>query len=275
MLWFTNGTEGTILKFDPIIEKFQRFPKPSSMTQRIGGTIAVDSKGNLWATQPNGAFRLNPNTGEYTEYKSVTPGGNPYGITVDSEDNAWFAQLGADRVCVVNGRTGEISEVIVPRVDSAEINAKDRDIAQRSEIINNVPAIYQRGPRRLGADRNGDSVWVAEYWEGKLAKIDIHTKKLTEYTVPNPTSHPYTAVVDKNHMVWIPLMNGDGVLRFNPSTEQFIEYPLPTLGTQARFLDVDNSTEVPTVWVPYYGSNKVARIQFRTESAGQLAANTR
>jgi len=65
-IWLTNLTEGTVLKFDPKAESFTRFPKPSSMTPRIGGTIAIDSKGNLWTTQTNGAFRLNPETGEYT-----------------------------------------------------------------------------------------------------------------------------------------------------------------------------------------------------------------
>ena len=263
-IWLTNGTEGTILKFDPKTEKFQRFPKPSSMTRGIGPNVTVDSKGSLWATQDNGAFRLNPETGEYTEYKSVTPGGHPYGITIDSEDNAWFAQLWADRVGFVNARTGEVGEVVLPPVDDKEISAKDREISKRSGTINNAPLIYQKGPRRLGADPNGDAVWVAEFYAGNLAKIDIHTKKLTEYKVPNPKSEPYSAMVDKNHMVWVSLENEDRVLKFNPFTEKFTAYPYPSLGTDARFVDVDNSTDPPTVWLPFYRVNKIARVQFRT-----------
>ena len=263
-LWVTNGTEGTILKFDPRTEEFQRFPKPSSMTPRIGGTIAVDSKGNLWATQPTGAFRLNPKTGEYTEYKSVTPGGNQYGITIDSEDNAWFAHLYADRVGYVNGRTGEVGEVVIPPA-SDEIDPKDREIAKRTGAqIDDIPAVYQSGPRRLGADPNGDTVWVGEYFSGRLGKINIHTKEYTGYEVPNPTSHPYDARVDKNHMVWVVLMNSDRIARFDPVTEQFTEYPLPTLGTDTRFIDIDNSTDPPTLWIPYFRPNRMARVQFRT-----------
>ena len=104
-IWLTNGTEGTILKFDPKAETFLRFPKPglaergqgAGGTARVGGSIAVDSKGNVWATASTGAVRLNPETGAYTDFKSVTKGGAPYGIAVDSEDNAWITQLGADR----------------------------------------------------------------------------------------------------------------------------------------------------------------------------------
>ncbi len=264
-LWLTNGSEGTMLKFDPKTEKFQRFPKPDNLSKGVGGMIQVDSKGNLWTTQSNGAFRLNPETGEYTEYKSVTPGGEPYGITIDAEDNAWFAQLQADKVGFVDGRTGKIGEVATPPVDE-EVNPKDREIAERTEKINNVPVIYQGGPRRLGADRRGDAVWVAEYYAGKLAKIDIHTKKLTEYRLPNRYSHPYSAVVDKNHMVWINLQNADRIAKFDPFTEKFTEYPLPSLGSDSRFIDVDDSTDPPTVWIPYIRINKIARVQFRTAS---------
>ena len=70
-------------------------------------------------------------------------------------------------------------------------------------------------------------------------------------------------MVDKNHMVWVPELNGDRILKFNPFTEKFTEYPLPTLGTNVRFIDVDNSTDVPTLWVPCTGANKIARVQFR------------
>ena len=265
-IWFTNGTDGAILKFDPKTEKFQRFPKPATMTKGIGPTITSDSKGNLWATQSQGVFRLNPETGEYTEFKSVTKGGNPYGLAVDSEDNCWWAQISADRVGYVNAKTGEVGEVVLPRVDTG-VSDKDKEIGDRSGAITNAAPLWQRGPRRMGADRHGDAVWVAEYWNGKLAKIDIHTKKLTEYEVPSLFSHPYAVVVDKNHMVWVALMNSDRIARFNPATEQFTEYPLATLGSEARFIDVDDSTSVPTIWIPYSRVNKLGRVEFRTNPA--------
>ena len=84
------------------------------------------------------------------------------------------------------------------------------------------------------------------------------------YRVPFPESHPYGAMVDKNHMVWVYEMNSDRVLRFNPFTEQFTEYPFPSLGTDNRFIDIDNSTDAPTLWLPYYRVNKIARMEFRT-----------
>lgn len=60
---------------------------------------------------------------------------------------------------------------------------------------------------------------MGEFYGGNLLKIDIHTKKVKEYRVPFPESHPYGAMVDKNHMVWVYEMNSDRVLKFNPFTE--------------------------------------------------------
>ena len=131
-------------------------------------------------------------------------------------------------------------------------------------VCNNTPAVYQRGPRRLGADLKGDAVWVGEYYGGRLGKINIHTKEYTAYPLPQLNSSPYDARVDKNHMVWVVLMNSDRIAKFNPSTEQFTEYALPSLGTDIRFIDVDNSTDPPTIWVPCYRINKMVRVQFRS-----------
>jgi streptogramin lyase len=281
-IWFTNQTDRQMLKFDIKSETFQRFPWPDQVdvqtpssgaiegrgaggVGRVVNAIEVDSKGNLWTPASDGAARLNPQTGVYTQYKSITKGGSIYGIAVDAEDNAWIAQLGADRLMVVNGRTGEVGEVALPPVEG--VGARDREIAERVGSGTNAGALTMKGPRRLGADKNGTDVWVAEYWSGQVAKIDIHTKKVTEYKVPSRYSHPYDIVVDKNHMVWICLLNSDRIAKFNPFTEQFTEYPLPTLGTNVRFIDIDNSRDVPAVWLPYSGMNKIARVEFRTHAA--------
>jgi len=69
-------------------------------------------------------------------------------------------------------------------------------------------------------------------------------------------------------------MNGDRIEKFNPFTEKFTEYSLPTVGTNIRHMSVDDGTAIPTVWVPYCASNKIARMEFRTGSATQ-ATNRR
>src|SRR5258705_13371819 len=99
-----------------------------------------------------------------------------------------------------------------------------------------------------------------------MAKKNMNPRRGTKYPLPSRDFEPYKVVVDKNHMVWLNQMNSDQIAKFNPFTEKFTEYRLPTLGTEARDITVDNSTDPPTVWVPYYRVNKVARVQFRNST---------
>ena len=81
--------------------------------------------------------------------------------------------------------------------------------------------------------------------------------------MPHLYSQPYAITVDDKHMVWFTMLSADRIGKFNPFTEKFTEYSLPTLGTEIRHIQVDNTTNPPTVWLPYDRTNKIARIQFR------------
>lgn len=49
-------------------------------------------------------------------------------------------------------------------------------------------------------------------------------------------------------------------MKFNSLTEPFTAFPLPTLGSEARQIVVDDSGATPEIWVPYYRINKIARM---------------
>jgi streptogramin lyase len=261
-VWATNQTTSTFLGFDPKTEKFLVFPKPESMNvPRPMILMDVDSGGILWASQPHGAMKLDPKTGEYTEFKSPTPGGMPYGAAVDANDNGWFAKFQGDSLLFVDAKTGKTDEVIMPPIDG-KIAQKDIELGKKTGTINGVPAVYQVGPRRLGADKHGDTVWTGEYFAGNLTRVDINTKNVTSYPVPGGRyAHPYAIAVDKDHNVWFTMANTDQIGRFNQKTGEFTLFPLPTRGTEARAIAVDDSTTPATVWVTYFASNKIARVQ--------------
>lgn len=103
----------------------------------------------------------------------------------------------------------------------------------------------------MGGDRTGNAVWVANWWGGNLAKIDIRTNQVTLYPVPSKDSGPYAAVVDKNHVVWVNMMNNDSIAKFDPVTEKWTEYMLPTHGAETRHIAVLDRSYPPTVVVPY------------------------
>ena len=267
---------GGLLKLDIATQKLQLYPRPLGAPGFHNGKV-VDPQGYVWGTQQNGAHRINPDTGEWKEFKALTPYGRPYDMTIDREGKVWFAQIAVDKVAVIDSLTGEASEVALTPFEAPEIRPEDIAIGKASGAWTMNAPLYQKGPRRMSADPNGDFVWVGEYWVGRIAKIDIHTKKVVaEYTIPESRfGHPYKIVVDKNHMVWFALANEDRLGKFNPFTEKFTLYPLPTRGTNSRFLVVDNSTEVPSLWVPYTSAQKIAKVQFRTPTATREDGNER
>jgi virginiamycin B lyase len=271
-IWFANGTEGSPTKFDPETGKFVRFPRPEGIPYS-GDFITLDPKGNVWSPHREGAFKLDPVTGKYTNY-SAAPAKANYDLAADKEGNVWVSQPGGNRMARVDANAGKIDNVLLDPVLSKgyDVSDKDREISATLSLTPNTATPLEKGPRRSAADRETDTVWVCEFFADRLAKIDARTKKVTEYPLPHRYSQPYGATVDKNHMVWITMLNSDRIARFDPATEKFTEFTLPTRGTEIRHIQVDSSTNPPTVWLPYDRTNKIARIQFRTGSETPQAA---
>ena len=275
ILWFDLRTRAdndkqSLARLDPLTEEIKVFTPPEGMSG-VGGSIDIDGKGKVWASARTGALQFDPDTETFTEFKSLQfrteeGTGNTYGVAADSQGNGYWAQMAIDVVGRANFATGEVTEIkMEPRSEYMEIaTEEDRKVYADAGSVWNSAMPWAQGPRRLGGDRTGDAVWVANWWGENLARIDIHTSKVTYYPVPGEHSGPYAAVVDRNHIVWVNMMNNDSVGRFNPETEQWTEYMLPTRGTETRHIAVLDQSYPPTVVVPYWRSSKVARLQFRT-----------
>jgi virginiamycin B lyase len=262
-IWFANGTEGSPTKFDPETGKFFKYPRPKDFPFS-GDFITMDTKGNVWSPHREGAYKLEPLTGKYTNF-AMGPGKANYDIAADDEEKVWISQPGGNDMEMIDSRSGKIERVDLSPVISQdyEVTAKDRELAAGLELTPNTATPLDKGPRRSAADRDGDFIWVCEFFADRLAKIDARTKKITEYPLPHRFSQPYSATVAKDHAVWITMLNSDRIAKFDPATEKFTEYVLPTRGTEIRHIQVDSSTTPPTVWLPYDRTNKIARIQFR------------
>ena len=248
--------------------QMERFQPPQGMAG-VGGTLDVNPEGVVCVSTGTGALGFDPETKKFSEFVSKSRGGNgrTYGVGVDSNGNCWWAQMNYDKLGVGNLKTGEITEVALEPVRGVEsiLTEKDRRLFQFIGSDWNSATLLQQAPRRLSGDKKGN-VWVANWWGNNVAKIDSRSHKVTHYYYPLPGHFPgiYDTVVDKDGMVWMNLMDTDRVAKFDPNTEKWTEYPLPTLGTETRFVAVDNHKTPVEVWVPYWRTHKLARIQFRT-----------
>ena len=287
ILWFdlrvqAEDDKESLARLNPATEEIKVYTPPEGMSG-VGGSVDIDGKGKVWASARTGALQFDPQTEKFTEFKSKqfrtdNGTGNTYGVAADSQGNGYWAQMAIDVVGRADFATGEVTEIkMPPRREFMEIlTAEERDFYSKTASEWNSTFPWSQGPRRLGGDRTGNAIWVGNWWGENLAKIDIHTGKVTQYPVPSKHSGPYAAVVDKNHMVWVNMMNNDSVGKFNPKTEKWTEYMLPSRGAESRHIAVLDKGGETTVVVPYWRSSKVARLQFRTrQQVEQLKAQTR
>jgi streptogramin lyase len=281
ILWFTaagagvaDGGVGSLASIDPKTMKFEVYPPPKGMS---GVTLSVDedAKGFIWASTSAGAVRFDPKTHQYTEFRSVTPinaegTGESYGVTGDREGNGWWTQMFIDRVGKGDVKSGKSFEVKIPprtALAEKEITEDDRKLLDLSGVfMSDFSGWWSQGPRRLGADKQSDVVWVGDYWGNNLAKIDIHTLKPTLYPYPERYAAPYDAVVDSHHNVWMNLFNGDAVVKFDPSSETWTKYPLPTRGIEMRHMAIAEHDGAVEAVVSEFRVGKVAVMRFRTKA---------
>jgi streptogramin lyase len=259
---------GDFLKFNVKSQQFQDFARPPDMKAGTGGTLDADrlaNKGIVWATSGPGAIKIDGKTGEYSYYPNPTSKGT-YGITVDRHGSAWYSSPQGDKVYIIDAATGKTSEVaFTPQgpQDGLAVTEKDKQAYANVKVGADDANAIQVCPRRLGADPNADVIWVALFCTDKIAKIDTQTHEVTQIAMPHKYSRPYGAQVDNEHNVWINETNTDMIAKYNPTTQKFTEYQLPTRGTDVRNIAFDYSTGSLVVYFPYSRENKVARLQLR------------
>ena len=277
ILWF--NLSGILGRVDPETDTITTFTSPAGM--RVNGTLDVDPFGKVWAGSPQGVLRFDPEKRTFQYFQNPTPTGGTYGVTGDALGNGWWGRWTRDVVGYADAKTGKTYEIPMMPPDAPKPESFMTD-ADREFYYNQGARRFMGGrpytpgaqaPRRMGADKNGDVIWVGNWWGGNLAAIDIRTRKATYHPLPFKGMHPYSAVVNDEHMVYTNVSSDDSVAKFDPATSEWTIYPLPSRGSEVRHIAVDARTG--DIWVPYATTSRIARLQFRTadELQAQRAAS--
>jgi|KBSSwiStaDraftv2_1062776.scaffolds.fasta_scaffold01322_5 Streptogramin lyase len=264
IIWFDGGN-GPLGRLDPRTETIEMFAPPLNMGGGQLTTVDVDPQGKVWGATNRGANRFDPVTKTWTHFESPTWSGNfVYGTATDAEGNGWWTQYTADKVVKADPKTGTTYEVAMrpPWVNVDDLTtAADREWYRAMGVmtwgnINTVP--YGQQPRRMGADKRGEYVWVPNNVGNNVARINIHTLDVKYYPVEG---NPYFVTVDKNSNVWTNLFSDAKVARLNPKTEQWTYYTLPSR-CESRNISIDDIRA--DVWVPCANTSRVIRMRPRT-----------
>jgi streptogramin lyase len=275
IIWFNvNPGRGGLGRLDPKSETIEVFIPPDGMSPTGGATtVDYDGKGRIWASSPDGALRFDPESKTFTEFKSVTyktPNGNglTYGAAADRDGNGYWAEMIIDTIAWGDGASGKSAEIKLPPVQ-AEMDRLPPDLRKTYAGVFapdfNTPFPWSHGPRRMGTDKNADVLWVGNSWSGSLARIDTHSKDVSFVPLP-PNLQPYHVAVDSRHSAWTNLWMTDRVARLDPSTGQWTVFDLPTRGSEARYVSVDERDGVTRVVLPSFRTRKVAVMTLRSEA---------
>src|SRR5258706_8021670 len=139
--------------------------------------------------------------------------GGPYGLVLDKRGNVWVCRMRADKMGIVDSKTGKISELYMGPGSQ---------------------------PRRAATATDG-SLWITLYGNGKLAHVDpAAVKVIKEYEMPAGTNGgPYAVTGHGAGRVFANEIQTDTVAMLDPKTEPFPEFRLPPKNAGIRKATVD------------------------------------
>jgi streptogramin lyase len=254
-VWYTDFGEQFISKFDPKTLKLTEYPikkfKPDAPTGLL--SIAFDKEGMIWFDTMYQASlgQLDPKTGEI-KYYPVPPKWNDnrvqlnfVGLRHEVDGKVWTKDVGTGYVYRLDLKSGDW---------------------QRFHPTDSLPdaAHHHYGIYQVISDAQ-NNLWMAEFSEGYLGKIDAKTLKVTWYTPPTPHARLRRMEMDKDGNIIVTEYRGNKVAVFNPTTEKFTEYALPpyTYPYRANF---DKNGDI---WASTMSTDRVVRLDPKTGQANQ------
>jgi streptogramin lyase len=253
-LWlsFIGGTREAMARFEPSTGRWQiygGFPEGLMIHDLAPGprnVMRFDSRGFNWLTvmNRNQLVGIQKDTGEIAgPYDLTLPKGETphhvavYGAAMTSDGNVWAAQLGGDLIRF-NTVTRKVDKVVrMPRF---------------------------AGPRRL-VTGDDDVLYVALYGSGQILIYDAkRMKELKRVDLPDRSSAPYAVMWDaRRKVLWVGTANNSSIVRYDPRSNEFLEYPLSIDELHMRLLAMDEATG--DLWIassPSPNANPAVRYVF-------------
>jgi len=252
-VWYTDFGEMFIGKFDPKTLKLTEYPIKKFKDKAPTGLLSIefDHTGKIWFdTMYQGALgNLNPKTGEISyyplapEYNDDRVQLNFTGLRYDVDGKVWTKSVGTQDIF---------------RVDLASKKWEKFHPADK------LPSVKHAGIYQVIADSK-NNLWMAEFTEGHLGKIDAKTTEVTWYPMPTPHARARRMHIDDQDRIVVTEYRGNKVALFDTKTEKFTEYGLPpyTFPYRANF---DKNGEI---WASTMSTDRVVRLDPKTGNSVQ------
>jgi virginiamycin B lyase len=258
-VWYTDFGEMFIGKFNPKTLKLTEYPIKKFKENAPTGLLSIefDHTGKIWFdTMYQGSLGcLDPKTGEIAyyplppEYNDDTVQLNFTGLRYDVDGKIWTKSVGTQHVF---------------RLDLASKKW------ERFHPTDYLPdGLKNAGIYQVMSDSK-NNLWMAEFTEGHLGKIDAKTTKVTWYPIPTPHARARRMQIDDQDRVLVTEYRASKVALFDTKSERFTEYNLPeyTFPYRANF---DKNGEL---WASTMHTDRVVRLDPKTGQAVQYLMPT-
>lgn len=249
--------------------------------------LVLDSNGQIIITGmfSHNMYSLDPESGEFTRY-ALKPNANPRALELDAEGNWWIVFGSPHQLALFDPLTAEFEtysidmyahSVALDSEGNAWVNGHFlsdpgkviRVSPDGSRLVfdipdNNVsnlaglPISYEI---RVGPD---NMVWVSDLNWNRIYKLHPETGEVAYYEFPHDTSGPRRFDIDADGKLWIPEFSGGRLAMFDPVTETFTEWEVPTKNAEPYVVKIDHQRGL--VWIGYAAGNRVASFDPLTET---------
>jgi len=252
-VWYTDFGEMFIGKFDSRTLKLTEFPIKKFKDKAPTGLLSIefDHAGKIWFdTMYQGSLgRLDPKTGEISyyplapEYNDDRVQLNFSGLHHEVDGKVWTKSVGTQDIF---------------RLDLAS------NKWERFHPTDELPGVKHAAIYQVMADSK-NNLWMAEFTEGHLGKIDAKTMKVTWYPIPTAHARARRMQIDSEDRVLVTEYRTSKVALFDTKTEKFTEYSLPeyTFPYRANF---DKNGEI---WASTMHTDRVVRLEPKTGNTVQ------
>src|SRR5262252_8352160 len=254
-VWYTDFGEMFIGKFDPKTLKLVEYPIKKFKEKAPTGLLSIefDHEGRIWFdTMYQGSLgNLDPETGKIAyyplppEYNDDTVQLNFTGLRYDVDGKVWTKSVGTQHIFRLDLATG------------------------KWERFHPTDYLPEGAPKNAGIYQvisdSKNNLWMAEFTQGHIGKIDAKTTKVTWWPFPTPNARGRRMNIDDQDRIVVAEYRGNKVAVFDTRSEKFTEYDLPprTYPYRANF---DKNGEI---WASTMHTDRVVRLDPKTGNAVQ------
>ncbi|MEQ8803550.1 MAG: lyase, partial [Haliea sp.] len=247
--------------------RFTVFPKMDN-TMGVHSFAYSKRDGNIFITpsMQQALLEFNPETKAFTIHE-MDEGYYPHTIRTDDQDRVWFTLALSSQVARFDRDSGEFRIYDLPARSFREWL-----------VLKSLPFIFWMDPERRpqpAPDREGTGlpmpygidvapdgrVWVARLYANDLAMIDPTTDEVT--MIDFPFEGPRRLRADTDGNLWIVAFQDSLLVKYDPVTAVFTDYPLPVRNEVPYALNVDRDRGV--VWVNGNQSDTIMSFDIASE----------